>query len=255
MNTAGVIPETCRPESVQAVLAELEEARNRLDETGQQLAEAHRVSTAAKRQANSMLVGQGGVTKEQWDAAQTAWHTAQGDLELVRQVHTAARSELRATVVRLADVVLEKVDTWRADLERAWLRLDAQAVKRLEAFRAIEAERGEVAAAHQWLINLVETDAVAAIEGRPRYGFRPGPARWLTQLRGPNREPLGEQAVLDTLDALLATTAMQRRLDYEAAAASEREAQERALREQREYRLEEARRRQQDRLRAIGVET
>jgi hypothetical protein len=57
----------------------------------------------------------------------------------------------------------------------------------------VETERGELAAAYYWLANMVETDAVAAIQGRPRYGFRPGPLRWVTtQLRGPNREPLRE---------------------------------------------------------------
>ena len=200
-----------------------------------------------------MLVGQGGVTKGKWDAAQAAWHTAQEDVDLVGQVHAAAKSALRSAVVQLAEVVLEAADSWRAELEQAWLRLDGQAMKRLEAFRTIEVERGEVAAAHGWLINLIESDAIAAIEGRPRYGFRPGPVRWLTALRGPSGEPLGEWALVDALSAVLTVTGMQRRLDAEATAAAEREEKERALRQGHERRLEEARQRQQERLRAIGA--
>ena len=48
MTDVGVLPVACQPESARAALAELEVARQRIDETGQQLADAHRASQKPK---------------------------------------------------------------------------------------------------------------------------------------------------------------------------------------------------------------
>jgi hypothetical protein len=252
MSRIAVIPEISRPEAVQAALIEVELARDRVVETGQQLAEAHSVSMTAKRQANSLIVVDGGVTKEDWDSAQTTWQTAEEDLALVRQVHAAAEAALRDAVLHLAREVLENADGWRLDLEQAWVRLDAQASKRLATFRSTEQERGEVAASYYWITRLIENDAVSAMMGHPRDLYRPDSVRWVTELRGPSGEPIFEPQLLEALNALLEATGMQRRLDAAAAAAAEREETERVFREQRELQIEEACRRQQERLKAIG---
>jgi hypothetical protein len=252
MSQVGVIPEISRPEAVNAALTEVECARDRVVETGQQLAEAHRVSMTAKRQANKVIVADGGATEDDWDSAQSTWHTAEEDLALVRQVHAAAEAALTDAVLQLARVVLENADGWRGDLEQAWVRLDEQASRRLATFRSTEKARGEVAASYYWLTRLIENDAVAAIAGRPREAYRPDSVRWVTELRGASGEPIFEPQLLDALDAMLKATGMQRRLGAAAAAAAEREETERVLREQRELQIEEARRRQQERLKAIG---
>jgi hypothetical protein len=79
--------------------------------------------------------------------------------------------------------------------------------------------------------------------------FRPGPVPWVTTLRAQHGGPISEPELLDALDALLVTTAMQRRLDVAAAEAAERDANAPALREEHERCVEEASRRQQERLR------
>jgi hypothetical protein len=166
-------------------------------------------------------------------------------------VHAAAEAERAEAVMHLADVVLRSAEAWRKQLEQTWVRLDEQAAQRLEAFRAVESERGVVAKAYYWLNAAVENDAVAAIRGQTRYRFIPGPVNWVTALRGPNQETLSEGQLLDALEAVLSSTGIQSRLDEDAAEAARRDEENRALRAERERHLDEARKRQSERLQTV----
>jgi hypothetical protein len=237
------LPEAERPKAITAALAEVETALGRLREVGQQRFAAAERQMQLRRQANSVLVGQGGVDKKQWDNAQKVWHEAKDDLALVQQVNAAAEEAVSEARQALAGAVLKHSSSWQQALERRWLKLDAEAEERLAALRSTEIDRASVANAHTWLLSALMGDVLAQL-GRP-YRQRGG---WRSRLLRRSGETYYEHELLAGLEELLNETALQRRLDAKAAEAREEQERQAELRQEQERRIADARIPQEARL-------
>jgi hypothetical protein len=237
------LPEAERPRAITAALAQVDDALARLREVEKQRFEAAERQMTLRRQANSVLVGEGGVDKNQWENAQKVWHEAQDDLALMEQVRATAEQAVIEAREALGAAVIEHSDRWQKSLERRWLELDVEARERLAALRGTEAERASVANAHGWLLTALTGDVVAQLQRayRERGGWR---SRLLTR----SGETFLESQLLDGLKELLDETALQTRLDAEAAAAREEEERLAELRNEQERRIADARAMQQMRL-------
>src|SRR5262245_9066051 len=120
------LPEAERPKAVTAAVAELESRVGRLREVEQHRFEAAERQMKLRREANGVLVGEGGATKRRWDEAQERWREAQEDFSLAEQVVAAAERAVSEARETLAAAVVKHSDRWRQALERRWLGLDVE---------------------------------------------------------------------------------------------------------------------------------
>jgi hypothetical protein len=221
----------------------VETALDRLGEVEKQQFEAHQRQMQLQRQANSVLVGQGGAGEKEWENAQKAWHEAQDDLALIEHVRATAERAVSEARQALASAVVNQSDRWQKALERRWLELDIEARERLAALRATEIERASVASAHGWLLTALTGDVLAQLQ-RPYRERGSRRSRLMTR----SGETYWEHELLAGLEEVLDETALQRRLDAEAAAARAEDERMAELREEQKRRIADARAMQQARL-------
>jgi hypothetical protein len=161
------LPEASAPKSVRAAITVLREAESDLLDSAQ----TEREATAALQEGAAL--DREALATARSTGAEPPGHvhraTAEQALSEATEVREADELRIERAEQALARELDAQAEAWLAAIEKARARCDGEALKRLEALREVEQQRGELRSAAAWLTRLptVGFDAATARPAKP----------------------------------------------------------------------------------------
>jgi len=224
------LPEIAAPKAVRQALATLRQAEEDLLASQQ----AEREAEAAEQEA--IVLDRQALADARTTGSEPPGrvHRERAEQALIEAVEIRAADELRVATAEqmLAKELDGQAEAWQKSIVTARDRADAEAVKRLDALREVEAQRSELRSAAAWLRRLPEVGFDAATTRPPK------PVADVTSFPDPRSsgEVLRASAVLDVLRDYLAASSLVGEREQIAQWEAEAEEEERRVAELRELR-------------------